>query len=182
MLTTVLDPRGTKSAKVHGIHARPRTLEGCRIALFDNLKPNADLVLDRVLTHLSKRHALGDVKRVSKRTPTGPASAEDFAQLRDADVVLLAMGDCGGCTAWTVHDAVELERMGVPTVTFVSGEFIALAEAQSKVRGLDALPIVRLPHPFGQLPREKVEPAVDAVIDTVIGLATAKQREPAPHE
>ncbi|HZR03853.1 MAG TPA: hypothetical protein VFA81_11835 [Burkholderiales bacterium] len=170
--TVVLDPCGDKSSKVHQLARRPRTLHDVQLGLLDNLKPNATHVLDRATTLLTERFELQSITRLSKRNPTAPASTEVYAELEKLDLVLLAVADCGGCTAWTVHDAVELERRGVPTVTFVSRMFLAMAESHAKLRGLDVLPVVKVPDPFGQFSAEEVADVIDSVLGELIRSAT----------
>ncbi len=51
---------------------------------------------------------------------------------------------------------MELEKLGIPTVTLVSKAFDILAKQESKGLGFQNLPIVVVPHPFGNLDRETV--------------------------
>jgi hypothetical protein len=165
---TVLDPCGSKSTRIDRLAHRPRTLHGARVAFFDNLKPNASALLEQVATRLLERFDLGAVMTVSKRTPTGPATEALQADLERNDFVVLGVADCGGCTAWTIHDAIELERHGVPTVTFASQAFIPLAQSQASLRGVNELPLVRVPHPFSLLATEEVTKCVDELMDCVV--------------
>jgi hypothetical protein len=45
-------------------------------------------------------------------------------------------------------DAVRLERMGVPTVTFVTEPFVGAARAAARGHGLPDLPLVAIPHDY----------------------------------
>jgi hypothetical protein len=179
--TTVLDPCGSRSPRVHRLPMRPRTLDGLQVAFLDNRKPNADIFLDQVAAQLARRFGLRSMIRLSKHTPTGAAGEEVYARLQQADLVLLALGDCAGCAAWSVHDAVELERRGVPTVSFVSEVFVGMAESQARMRGLPALPLVRLPHPFGQLAPERVRDSADDAIDRIVEVGTRVEPALAAH-
>ncbi len=44
----IVDPIGSSTASARALAARPRSLEGVTIALLDNSKPNARVLLDRV--------------------------------------------------------------------------------------------------------------------------------------
>ena len=44
----IVDPIGTSAAAARALAARPRSLEGVTIALLDNSKPNAGVLLERV--------------------------------------------------------------------------------------------------------------------------------------
>ena len=51
----VLDPIGTVERPVRPLAARPATLEGRRVGILDNSKPNADVLLGRVAEALVAR-------------------------------------------------------------------------------------------------------------------------------
>ena len=51
---------------------------------------------------------------------------------------------------------MTLEKAGIPSCTVVTDVFDAKARREAEALGLDALPIVILPHPVGQLPRDEM--------------------------
>ena len=55
---------------------------------------------------------------------------------------------------------MALERRGIPTVTYVTNVFDSYARGLCRMQGMEALPIVILPHPIAARPvaelREKV--------------------------
>lgn len=170
----VLDPRGKEEPRESQVSRRLSTLEGARLGFLDNLKPNSDMVIDQVVKRLSERFHLGPTAKRAKAKPTAAAASDIYDELQESDLVVLTLGDCGGCAAWTIEDAVQLERRGVPTVTFVTSAFVAMADALAKARGIAALPIVRLPHPFSQLSADDVRREVDAVIDRLVEFALSR--------
>ncbi|MBI2846379.1 MAG: hypothetical protein HYX82_00700 [Chloroflexi bacterium] len=50
-----------------------------------------------------------------------------------------------------MHDAIELEKRGVPTVLLCTDQFIATAQATARIKGLPDYPFVVVPHPVGSL-------------------------------
>ena len=84
----------------------------------------------------ARRHTLAHAGRrdrglVVKKGPGGrsanaaiPCAPDVFERLRaEADVVITGAADCGSCTAYSVHDTVELERCGIPTVLVTTTKF-----------------------------------------------------------
>src|SRR6266478_5854476 len=51
----IVDPIGTSAARALTLAGRPRSLEGATIALLDNSKPNAGVLLERVGALLAAR-------------------------------------------------------------------------------------------------------------------------------
>lgn len=90
----VLDPVGEVRPPDRRLTTRLKTLDGARVCLLDNTKPNADHLLERVARRLGERFRLGSITRVAKWKATHPASPEVLTQLqREADLVLVALGD-----------------------------------------------------------------------------------------
>lgn len=63
---------------------------------------------------------------------------------------------------------MELEKLGIPTVTLISQVFARLAKQEAKALGFDSLPIVIVPHPFGGLDRETVRKIGDDVFEQAV--------------
>ena len=68
----------------------------------------------------------------------------------------------------SVHDAVELERRGVPTVTVCPHLFVRLGEVERRALGMPELPMAIAPHPLGGLKAEAVLAKADALLDQVV--------------
>ena len=58
---------------------------------------------------------------------------------------------------------MSLERSGVPTATFVTRVFNDYARGLCRMQGLDALPIVVIPHPVAARPAAELRERVRAV-------------------
>jgi hypothetical protein len=74
-----------------------------------------------------------------------------------------------------VLDAVNLERMGVPTATVVTAPFEAAARAVAAAQGLPDLPLVVIPHDYltedEEAVRDRLAPVVDDVLRALFGPA-----------
>ena len=90
----IVDPAGTTAVASKMLAPRPRSLEGATIALLDNSKPNAGVLLERAGALLAARTGARAVKLWSKPSASSaaaPAVIEEIAAA--ARVVLTASAD-----------------------------------------------------------------------------------------
>lgn len=91
----ILDPTGAAaSAGTAALAPRVPDLTGVRVALLDNQKPNARLVLETFAKQLRVRHELGAVTSYTKSYFGTPVEEELAAEIaRHCDVALAGVGD-----------------------------------------------------------------------------------------
>lgn len=154
---------------------RPASLDGKRIGLLSNAKKNSDHFLESVAARLGERADVTVDDLRQKPTATSPATDEVYDELAECDVVLTAYGDCGSCSSWTMHDAIQLEKRGIPTVVFCSEEFTTLCQFEAENQECPGLPIVEFEHPIADLDPETVrdDRVTDAIVDEVLDALTA---------
>jgi len=88
----VLSPLGVADTRPRSLAKRPARLAGCRVAVLDNSKPNADVLLGRLAELLVARVGVAEVRRWRK--PGSSRPAEDIDAIVDgADVVLTGSAD-----------------------------------------------------------------------------------------
>jgi hypothetical protein len=68
-----------------------------------------------------------------------------------------------------VHDIVDLERRGVPSVFVASAEFVQAAEAQSASLGLPTVARVFTPHPIQDRTDDEMRAYADAAFEEILG-------------
>ena len=68
----------------------------------------------------------------------------------------------------SLHDAVELEARGVPTVTLCTEAFMDSAAAHARAYGQAAARVVAVQHPLAALAPEAVVQRADAVVERII--------------
>ena len=157
----------------------PSSLAGVRIAVLDNGKPNAGVVMARAAETLAARTG-ATVSLVTKKGPQGrsanaaiPVAEDIFDRLvGEADVVITGAADCGSCTAYSVQDAIELEKAGVPAVVVTTTKFEPVARTLSASFGLAATRMLVLPHPIGGTDEAVLHEWADAATDRLISLLT----------
>ena len=157
-MSDLLIPVVTQQASAAAVRPAPRAgdLRGKHVGLIDNSKLNADLFLGRLAEILTDRFGAIVTHKIRKFAPKDHLTKSDFAKLAECDAVVLCFGDCGTSTSINVADAVELERLGVPTVTVFSTAFADAARIQAEGRGMDNLHLVRIPHPMHTAPRQVI--------------------------
>lgn len=172
----ILDPTPSQSGTDESVLTdRPATLDGASIGLLSNSKKNSDHFLQSVGTHLQSVADIDVSEVVYKPTATSAAPDDIYEALRQYDAVLTAYGDCGSCSSWTIHDAIQLEESGIPTVVFCSEEFTTLCQFESKNQSCPGLPIVEFEHPIADVDPEVVreERVTDAICDEVVEALTS---------
>jgi hypothetical protein len=170
---TVLLPTGAAAAAAMQPAERPQSLAGLRIGLLDNGKEFSDVVLEALAEALRRDHGVTSIKFWRKGFPAkgAPFIAEMAAE---TDVAISGVGHCGSSSPWSVIDAVNLEKAGVPTVALISRSFCPLGQIVARGEGHHGLPIVMLPHPIGEADQARVaQKGVDAAAECVRLLTTA---------
>src|SRR6266851_5340706 len=134
---------------------RPRSLKDLRVGLLDNGKEFSDVVLEALADVLRRDHGVTRIKFWRKGFPAkgAPFIAEMAAE---TDVAISGVGHCGSSSPWSVIDAVNLEKAGVPTVALISRSFCPLGQIVARGEGHHSLPIVMLPHPIGEADQARI--------------------------
>ena len=94
--------------------------------------------------------------------------------LAQADLAITGAADCGSCTAYSVHDAIELERNGIPTVVTTTTHFEPVAKTLSTSFGAPDTRLLVLNHPIGGTDEPTLHDWADAAADRLIALYTGK--------
>jgi hypothetical protein len=172
-------PDGDVDALTTSLAPPVRDLHGRRIVVLDNGKPNAALAMTRLAGTLATRTG-ATLALVVKKGPGGrsanaaiPCAPDVMARVRaEADVVITGAADCGSCTAYSVHDTVELERDGIPTVLLTTTRFAPVATTLAGDSGLPDLRTVVLDHPIGGIDADTLTLRADAAVDAAAALLT----------
>lgn len=154
---------------------------GARLTLVCNGKPKAREVLSFIAEELAAQIDLGAVETFFKPTAAFPITAEEGAEIaRRSDFAITALGDCGACSACSLHDALQLERLGVPSTVVITDVFQRPVASFSRSLGVEAYHSIVLPHPVSsrsdarlrELAREAA-PSVRDQLTEPVGLVAA---------
>jgi hypothetical protein len=114
---------------------------------------------------------------VLRRTKTAfalPLPAEQLEEfVRECDVVLTGVGDCGSCSASAVADGIALERAGVPAAVICSDAFTATAGGMAEVQGAPDYAYLTTAHPVAVLTPEAVAERARQLLPEVVATVTA---------
>ena len=172
---TVLNPRIADDTAPAALAPQLKALSGARVAFVDNSKVNADLFLSRLKPLLEEKYGVKPGKTIRKLAPKDELTRADLDELASYDAVVQCFGDCGTSTSMTVADGVNLERLGIPTVTVISTAFARAARAQAAGRGMGDLPVIEVPHPMHTAPAPVVLERADAVLSNLAMALTRRE-------
>ncbi|MFY9637716.1 MAG: UGSC family (seleno)protein [Methanobacterium sp.] len=122
------------------------------VSLLDNTKPGANVILKIIEENLGKRKFIN-----IKKAAGSAATTKQLKIAANAEIVILALGDCGSCCSWVILDAIRLEKMGKPTISICSYKFLNFAHELAKAHGAKDLKILNIKHPVAGLSKEEVE-------------------------
>jgi hypothetical protein len=175
-LADVLDPTGQTATRIGSSALAPRRgdLAGVRLGLLENTKHNAALLLDDLAEQLQREHGVASVLRRTKTAFALPLPADQLAEfVRECDVVLTGVGDCGSCSASAVADGIALERAGVPAAVICSDAFTATASGMAEVQGAPDYAYLTTQHPVAILTAEEVAARARQLLPQVVATVTA---------
>ncbi len=79
-----------------------------------------------------------------------------------------------------MHDIVDLERRGIPSMFVASAEFAGAAEAQSASLGFPTVARVFTPHPIQDRTDDEIRAYADAAFADIVAVVTASDRDEVP--
>jgi hypothetical protein len=179
MGVTIYLPDSEPGPELAKLAPSPTSLAGLRIGVLDNGKPNAAVVMTRAAETLAARTG-AHVSLVTKKGPHGrsanaaiPCAPDIFERLlAETDIVITGSADCGSCTAYSVYDAIELEKSGTPAVVVTTTRFEPIAATMAANFGLPELRTLVLNHPVGGTARATLDEWADAASDRLLQLFT----------
>jgi hypothetical protein len=122
------------------------------VSLLDNTKPGANVILGIIEENLGKRKFIK-----LKKAAGSAATIKQLETAAKAEIVILALGDCGSCCSWVILDAIRLEKMGKPTISICSDRFLNFAHELAKSHGAEDLNILSIKHPVAGLSEDEIE-------------------------
>lgn len=153
----VLNPLAEFGGEDITINEIPKNIS--KISFFDNTKPHADTILNFLMENM------GDFKfnYFTKGAAEG-ASKEDILTASRSDLCILALGDCGSCTTWTILDAIHLEKLGTSTISICSSKFVDFAKLLAESNGAKDLKILSIEHPIASQKNSDVKNKTNDVL------------------
>lgn len=148
---TVLDPayEAMSVTQPGGLAARRKITEPVGLTLVNNGKPHSRELLTYIADELARILPISDVNLFTKPGSAAPIDGIEAERLAGLGGVIIAgVGDCGGCSACSVNDAIQFERLGLPAAVVITEPFVTLADGVSRSLGMAGYEPVVLPHPL----------------------------------
>ncbi len=163
MAITMLNPVSPRREGEIDPAPRVKSLEGKLIGLLHNGKMGGDELLYGVRDGLAP-YAKGATFEY-RRKPHAASAASFLHQVYGRwEAAVVALGDCGSCSSWSVYDSIELEKAGIPTVLIVSRPFLQMNKIEAKRLLFPNLPLIVVDHPLAQLPAAELQAKGAAVV------------------
>ncbi|RNL62453.1 hypothetical protein EFK50_11820 [Nocardioides marmoriginsengisoli] len=166
---TVLSPVAEQPDDEARAELAPRgELAGLRLTVIENGKPRAHELLGALAAGLKERHGLAAVTIFSKPGASQPVSDETVQELAaGGDVFLTGLGDCGGCSACSLQDALLMERAGRPATVLISDPFQGRIASYAAKLGAPGYGVVVAPHPVATRSAEFLADLAEQLVDGV---------------
>jgi hypothetical protein len=146
------------------------SLRGKRLVVIENGKPRAAELLGAVAQGAVDRYGLASMRVFSKPGASQPITADQVAELAaDGDVFVTGLGDCGGCSACSLQDALLMERAGRPATVVISEPFQGRIAAYANKLGAPGYRVAVVPHPVSSRSADYLAKLAERLVDTVAG-------------
>jgi hypothetical protein len=137
---------------------------GARLALIANGKPKAIEILEALAEELRAWLPIGEIELYSKSSAGRPLEtgvARDLAAR--ADIAIAALGDCGACSACSLHDAIQMEMLGIPATVVITDVFQRSTAAHMRTLNVAGYHTLVLPHPVATRSEERIRQLVHEI-------------------
>src|SRR5262245_42909698 len=152
MTITTLVPVPGDAVAASLIAPRPQSLKGARVGIMYNAKRNGPELMSAIADLLRGEDGIGEVVGPVRSAGTMLPSKEQIDDMASrCDIVLTGLGDCGSCSACSIHVAADFERKGIPAVAICTKPFLASGQAMAKRQGLPGYQFVMVEHPLSSL-------------------------------
>jgi hypothetical protein len=157
----LFDPCGIVDSAITSRAPRIKKLDGLRLGVLDNSKWNANKLLRGASAALGENTRFVAVNYYVKHSFSKDAAPELIKQIAEEnDVVLTAIGDCGSCCSCCIRDAIELEKLGVPSAAIITTEFVRETELVRRTLGMPDFEAVVIDHPISSITQDEINARV----------------------
>ena len=89
----------------------------------------------------------------------GERCEKEYAEfIKNIDVAIVGLANCGSCTGWTVRDAITAANAGLPTIAIATKNFEVFAHEIAARGGRSGLRVHVLPYPLNEQLKSDVLP------------------------
>lgn len=175
MPNAILDPTGYVSQSSQlALAPRPAQLRGATVGLVVTTKQNADVFCEELGRLLQATEGAAGLVLRRKTSVALPASDEIVEEIvRECDVMVTGVGDCGSCSASAVADGVIFEKHGMPSAVVCTDAFVATSDEMAHLHGAPGYRYVTTPHPVAVLGPDEVRERAERALPDILSLLVA---------
>jgi hypothetical protein len=156
------------------------SVRGKTVAIINNGWASYATAAPVLKEELRKRLGVAKILEFKKSHMSAPSSDEIVAECLDrAAAVFTYLGNCGGCTSYSLHDCTTFRKAGRAAMAFVTEMFVPLAEMVARAKGVGQLPLAVLPADFEQSSPKEIAESIRASMDQIIAGLSIKDAETA---
>jgi hypothetical protein len=171
MTITTLVPVPGDAVAASLVAPRPRTLDGATIGIMCNVKRNGPELMSAIVDLLRAEYGVAEVMGPVRAAGTMLPSEDQLAAMAArCDVVITGLGDCGSCSACSIHVAADFERRGVPAVAICTTPFLRSSQAMAARQGLPGYRFVMVGHPVSSLAPAEVRDRAGEALPQVLSI------------
>jgi hypothetical protein len=149
------------------------------LALIDNGKMRAKDLLTKIGDILKAREKIASYF-VHTKTGVAPMESDEVERVRNtADLVVVGVGDCGGCSSCAVLDAVEFLNQGTLALVIASKPFEYVVNVTARERNASGLEYGLVDHPVYTRDDDWIAAAAGRLADIVMHSIDEHTRPPA---
>jgi hypothetical protein len=157
----LFDPCGIVDLVIAPRAPRNKKLDGLRLGVLDNSKWNANKLLRGASAALGENFMFAAVNYYVKHSFSTYAVPELIKQIaQENDIALTAIGDCGSCCSCCIHDAIALEKLGIPSAAIITTEFVRETELIRQTLGMPDFEAVVIDHPVSSITQDEISARV----------------------
>jgi hypothetical protein len=150
---------------------RPQGLDGATIGIMHNCKPNGRELMSAIADLLCEQFAIKEVVAPVRSAGIMLPTVEQLDDLAaKCDVVLSGLGDCGSCSACSLHVAIDFERRGVPAVAICTNPFLKSSQAMAARQGFEGYRFVMVEHPISSLGPDEIRARAREALPQVLSI------------
>jgi hypothetical protein len=177
----LLDPTREAEGSAPTYAERPRSLKGARVGLIENTKFNSDDILKRIGEILIRDHGAASYKLYHKRYSSVPAHDEIIQDLvKNCDVMVAGVGDCGSCSSGSVLDGILLEMRNIPSASIITHLFENTGRAMAKQWGNKDYRFLIMEHPIANLPEDLLQDRAERIVPEIVEVLLSQPANAVP--
>jgi len=145
-------------------------IRGQEVVIVNNGWGSFDELALVIETHLRDQYKVSEVRHYQNGEKVRAASDEELdIMAQNADGYVVGLGNCGGCSAWSVKTSLELEKRGVLGGVVVTSDYVSFVRFAIESSDSPEHSLVILPGDFDATFRSQMDEAATTILTSLFG-------------